>query len=202
MRSRRRSTTTSAGSSRHALCLLGLVLLAAPLRADVCVWRDPERTMQRLFPRARDYKTVMVKLAPATVAAIEKGLGTGLDSSEKTEFSFYDITGGSGKAEVVGTVLALAGKGQYGAIEVVIGVDRDARIVGTYIQRSRERATKALQSAEFLKQFEGKTRNDALEVGKDLKAPSADAEAASKVVAEVVRKMLVFNDVLREGGSR
>ena len=138
----------------------------------------------------------------AAAAAVERALGASLDASEKTEFSFYDITGGSEKPRVIGTVLALAGKGQYGAIEIVIGLDADARIVGTYIQRSRERATKVLQSPEFLKQFEGKTKNDAFEVGKDLKAPSADAEAASKVVAGVVKKMLVFNDVLRTGGSR
>ena len=158
--------------------------------------------MQRLFPVARDYKTVAVKMTPETIAELERALGASLDASEKTEFSFYDITGGPGKAKVIGTVLALAGKGQYGAIEVVIGIDAEARIVGAYIQRSRERATKELQSPAFLKQFEGKTKSDAFQVGRDLKAPSADAEAASKVVAGVVKKMLVFNDVLRSGGSR
>jgi hypothetical protein len=179
-----------------------LLLLAAPLRADVCVWRDPERTMQRLFPAARDYKTVAVKITPERIAALERALGARLDDSEKTEFSFYDITGGSDKPRPIGSVLALAGKGQYGAIEVVIGLDADARIVGAYIQRSRERATKALQSPQFLKQFVGKTKSDAFQVGKDLDAASPEAEAASRVVAGVVKKMLVFNDVLRVGGSR
>jgi hypothetical protein len=135
-------------------------------------------------------------------AAIEKALGTRLDASEKSEFNFYEITGGSGKPRPIGTVLALAGKGQYGVIEVVIGLDDDATITGTYIQRSRERATKAIQAPEFLKQFEGKTKGHAFEVGKDLKPASVDAEAASRVVAFVIKKMLVFNDVLHVGGVR
>ena len=203
MLSRLRCTSSSARPSRRAfVCLLGLLLLAAPLRADVCVWRDPERTMQRLFPAARDYKTVMVKMTPDRIAAIERALGARLDDSEKAEFSFYDITGGSDKPRTIGTVLALAGQGEYGAIEVVIGLDRDARIVGAYIQRARERATKAMQSPEFLDQFAGKGKGDALEVGKDLKPASAASAAASVVVAAVIKKMLVFNDVLRTGGSR
>jgi len=178
------------------------LLLAAPLRADVCVWRDPERTMQRLFPQARDYKTVTVKMTDEKAAAIEKALGTRLDASEKSEFNFYEITGGPGKPRPIGTVLALAGKGQYGVIEVVVGLDGEGTIVGAYIQRSRERVTKAIQAPEFLKQFEGKAKGYAFEVGKDLKPASAEAEAASRVVAFVVMKMLVFNDVLHGGGVR
>jgi hypothetical protein len=185
---------------------LGLLLLqlAAPsLLADVCVWRDPERTMQKLFPQARDYRTRTEKMTPERIAAIEKAIGIPLEATERKEFDLYEITGQvDGKVQTIGTILALAGKGDYGAIEVVIGVNTDHKVAGAYIQRSRERVTRALQSPEFLKQFAGKTKNDGFDIGKDIKPASADAENASRVVAFVVKKMLVFHDVLTSGDNK
>lgn len=183
--------------------VLLLELTASVVRADVCVWRDPERTMQKLFPQARDYKTRTEKMTPARIAAIEKGLGVPLEDTERKEFDLYEITGSAdGKPQKLGTVLALAGKGEYGTIEVVVGVDGAGKLVGVYIQRTRERVSKALQSPEFLKQFAGKTRNDGFDIGKDIKPASADAENASRVVAFVVKKMLVFHDVLTSGENK
>lgn len=159
--------------------------------------------MQRIFPAARDYKTITVKLTPETIAAIEKAIGGPLENSEKSEFNFYELTGTvGGKTQRIGTIVALAGKGEYGAIEVVIGVDEGGKIVGTYIQRARERATKALQSKSFLEQFVGKTKDGDFDVGKAIVPASPEAEAASRVVAFVVKKMLVFHGVLTNGAKR
>lgn len=192
MPSRRRFTLNSVTVfKRLALLAVALCLTATALRADVCVWRDPERTMRRIFPQARDYKTVTHKMTPARIAAIEAALGAPLESSERREFDVYEITGADGSR--AGTVLALAGKGEYGAIEVVIGVDGSGRIAGTYIQRSRERTTKALQSPDFLAQFAGKTKGDAFD---RIKPAAPEAVPASQTVAFVIRKMLVFHDVL------
>lgn len=194
------TTNSVTSSKRAAVVVLCLVLAATSARADVCVWRDPERTMQKIFPHARDYKTVTVKMTPDRIADIEKSLGAKLDDSEKNEFNFYRITGvTNGKPGTIGTIIALAGKGEYGAIEVVIGVDREGKIQGAYIQRSRERATPALESPKFLKQFVGKTKDSGFEIGKDIDPISSNAEQSSRVVAFVVRKMVIFYDVLERG---
>lgn len=194
------STTNSAGSFktfRWTLVGVFLMSVATPLWADVCVWRDPERTMQRIFPSARDYKTITVKMTADKIDAIEKALGAKLDDSEKREFNFYEVVGVSqGRPQKLGTVIALAGRAEYGTIEVVIGVDPNGRIIGAYIRRSRERVTRALESPQFLEQFKGKARNDALDVGTTIKSAGPDADAASRVVASVIRKMLVFREVL------
>lgn len=191
----RRSFTLNSANSFNRLCLiaLSLWLLTTSLRADVCVWRDPERTMQRIFPRAHDYKTITVNMA-GKVPAIEKQLGAKMDESEKGEFNYYEIIGDGQK---IGTIMALAGKGEYGVIEVVIGLDGSGKIVGAYIQRSRERVTKALESPEFLNQFAGKTKTSGLD-GKEIKPASPDAEAASHIVTFAIKKMLVFYDVLKK----
>lgn len=200
MRSRCSSIMNSAGSFKAwRWTLIGVLLLSvtAPLWADVCVWRDPERTMQKIFPSARDYKTITVKMTAEKIAAIEKALGTKLDDSEKGEFNFYDIVGvEQGKPQKLGTLIALAGRAEFGTLEVVIGVDPNGRIVGAYIQRSRERVTRALESPQFLDQFKGKTKSDTFDVGTGIKSAGADADAASRIVAFVIKKMLVFRAVL------
>ena len=185
------------------MLLVLLVLFAIPALADVCVWRDPERTMQEIFPAARDYKTITVKFTPQNVAAIEKQLGVLIDEpSQGGEFNFYDIIGAvGGKPKKVGTVIALAGKGEYGVIEVVIGVDGGGKILGAYIQRSRERVTKDLEAPAFLDKFKGKTSASSFDVGIAVKPASANAAAASGTVANVIRKMLVFYQVLEQQGE-
>lgn len=195
--------SSASGFNRALPALLGALLVASPLHADVCVWRDPERTMQKFFPQARDYKTRTYKMTPERIAAIEKAIGIPLDATERKEFDLYEIIGeADGKPQKLGTVLALAGKGEYGTIEVVIGVDGGGKLAGAFIQRTRERSAKALQSPEFLGQFAGKTRNDGFDLGHDIKPAAADAEAASRVVAFVVKKMLVFHDVLTSGENK
>ena len=198
MSSRLKFISSSVAASKALFVAFALCVFAASVRADVCVWRDPERTMQKIFPQARDYKTRTYKMTSERIAAIEKAIGTKLEDTERKEFDVYEITG----AKKLGTVLALAGKGEYGAIEVVIGVDGSGKVIGAYIQRTRERTSKALQAPEFLNQFAGKTKNDGFDIGKDIKPASADAEAASRVVAFVVKKMLVFHDVLTSGENK
>ncbi len=202
MQSRFRFITSSADISRRLLPALGaLLVFAAPAFADVCVWRDPERTMQKLFPAARGYRTTTVKFDAGKVRAVEQALGGRFDEASAGEFNFYDIMGVvQGKPRKLGTLMALAGKGDYGVIEVVIGVDTNGKIVGAYIQRSRERVTRALQSPAFLSQFNGKTTRDEFQVGPSLKPAAADAETASRTVAQVIRKMMVLYDVLAKGG--
>lgn len=167
---------------------VGLLSVSITLHADVCVWRDPERTMLRLFPEARDYRTVTRKLDGADIARIEQLIGEPLEPGEKTEFNFYEITGARGS---LGWVMALAGMGEYGVIEAVVGLEPDHRVRGVYLQRVRERKADALKSPAFLDQFKGKRARDPLTA-----SPVPGAEKASHEIARVVKKMLAFDAVL------
>lgn len=191
-------------SSFLALLVVAQAFLSSRADADVCVWRDPEKTMVRIFPEARDYATVTKKMSSEDIARIEKTLGAPLEDSERQDFNFYEITGArkDGRPQQLGVIMAHAGKGEYGVIEVVAGVSAEGKAVGVYIQRSRERVTKALKDAGFLKQFLGKDGDASLVVGKDLKSTSPEAAQASQVVATATKKMLVIYQVLMKGESR
>ena len=174
-------------AGKHILFIVTL-LLSNVAQADVCVWRDPERTMIRLFPEAKDYKTEVYKLKPDQIERIEALAGMPLHSTEKVEYNLYAITA---DGRTLGWVLALAGTGEYGVIETVVGLDADHSIRGVYLQRVRERKRKALKSADFLGQFRGKTQQDSLDI-----KPVAGAEKASTEITRLVKKMLAYEAVL------
>jgi hypothetical protein len=117
------------------------------------VWRNPERTMTRLFPEARDYKTEIVKIGKDQLKQIEKKLGFELLPGQRETFQYFTML--DAKGNTLGMVIAASQKGQYGAIEFVVGVDTNGVINGLYIQRARER-NRDFKKREFLDLFIGK----------------------------------------------
>ena len=125
-----------------ALAAMALALAAGTAEAALCVWRKPDQDIKTFFPGADTYKTDF-RTPGSKRAEIERRIGARLDSDE-SEFKFYRIVDGG---KQVGTILTHLGKGQYGAIEIVVAVDNGGRVKGVGIQRDRERARAALRSA-------------------------------------------------------
>lgn len=167
------------------------VFWVSTVYADVCVWRDPERTMSRLFPNANDYETIDRKISSEKLRLIENRLGRPLDPGERENWIYYRIRGNN--AETLGYVLTDAEKGEYGAIEIVMGITSDGKVIGVYIQRARER-DRGFKSKEFLNQFVEKTKEDPICIGKDIKAESS---LPLEQVTFAVRKMIVMFDELK-----
>lgn len=183
-------------SGKRTLGVMGAFLLAfpPPASAALCVWRNPDRDIRELYG-ADSYKTLWVKVGNKR-AVLEKRIGSKLDPDE-TEFRFWPVYK-NGKR--VGTITTHLGKGDYGAIEVVIALKHDDRKVwvsAVRIQRDREKYRKELHSEAFLKQFSGKTSQDPLQIGKDLKAAHPKALQGSRVVALSVKKLLVAFEELQ-----
>lgn len=182
----------SSPSSRYLSSLLALGLLAGTAAASLCVWRSPDRDIAEIF-EADGYKTVFEDVDDARQARIEDRLGIELDPDE-TQFKFFPVF----KADrQVGTVMTHVGKGQFGAIEVVVAVvDTGAGPVvkEVRIQRDREKAKQALRGAEFLGQFRGMGPDEDYTVGLALNTAAEGAEGASQAVANAVRKLMVVYD--------
>ena len=170
-----------------------ILMLVGTAAASLCVWRQPDADISGIFGSG-SYKTVFADITDAQRGKIEKRLGFALDADE-TQFKYFPVYKGEKR---VGTVMTHAGKGQFGAIEVVVAViegDSGPVIKAVRIQRDREKAKAALRSKEFLGQFKGKGLNDAFKVGDDLKTATEGAEKASQAVATAARKLLiVYNE--------
>ena len=169
-----------------------LLILAGTAAASLCVWRQPDSDISDIFGSG-SYKTVFADITDAQKLKIEKRLGFSLDADE-TQFKYFPVYKGK---ERVGTVMTHAGKGQFGAIEVVVAVvegDSGPVIKAVRIQRDREKAKAALRSKGFLGQFKGKGLTDTFRVGEDLKTAAQGADKASQAVATAARKLLIVYD--------
>lgn len=119
----------------------------------ICVWRNPERTMTRLFPKAKDYKTKTVDISAKKLTLIEKRLGSEVLAGQRTQFQYFEMLDAGGV--VIGYTFAVTQKGEFGAIEFVFGLSATHEISGIYIQRARER-NRQFKEASFLETFVGK----------------------------------------------
>jgi hypothetical protein len=156
----------------------------------VCVWRNPERTMTRLFPEAKDYRTVTVPIPPDALARIEKRAGAALLPGQREQYQYFEMLDGDGK--VIGHTQAMTQKGEFGAIEFVFGMDLQRRVNGLYIQRQRER-DRNFREEDFLARFRGVAPADA----DTLADPAGDSgSTGTRAVTLGVRKALIEFDEL------
>jgi len=184
----------------HSRAIIGLALLAivsltaTEALASLCVWRNPDSDIQEFFGGG-NYRTVVVNVG-SHKAAIEAAIGTSLDSDE-TQLKFWPVIQNGHR---VGTVASHLGKGDYGAIEVLVAIvdppDGPAKIKAVKIQRDRERYREQLRSSTFLGQFKGKQAASALTVGVDINPAHSGAVKASQVVALSCKKLLVAYEQL------
>ena len=156
----------------------------------LCVWRNPERTMTRLFPEARDYRTVTVPIPAPVLSRIEARARGTLLPGQREQYQYYEMLDGQGR--VIGHTQAMTEKGEFGAIEFVFGTDPQHRIIGLYIQRQRER-DRRFREASFLDRFKGLAVADA-EAFSDPLGPSGSV--ATRAITEGVRKALIEFDEL------
>ncbi len=159
----------------------------------ICVWRNPERTMTRLFPEARDYRTVSLAIAGEQLEKIERRLGDAVLPGQREQFQYFEMLDREGR--IIGYTQAMTQRGEFGAIEFVFGMDNDYRIVGLYIQRQRERDRRFRQS-DFLDNFIEVSTDDA----DGLDDPEGDAATTgTRAVTQGIRKALIaFDELVRK----
>lgn len=173
------------------ILLFNFVLLQSSCleEAYTCIWRNPERTMTKLFPKAKDYKTINIKITKEQLKTIESKVGE-LLPGQKEVYQYFELV--DDKNKMLGYIVAATQKGDYGAIEFVIGLTVEKKINGIYIQRARERDT-AFKKKEFLDRFIDKNLDDIIEMENDSKIKKTTGITA---VITGAKKELVSLDIL------
>ncbi|GEM_PF-3282493 len=146
--------------------------------------------MTRIFPNAENYLTVNVGISEDQRKEIESRLGFELLPGQKDRFLYFSMTGKDGIE--VGTVIAASQKGQYGAVEFVVGLDTDLVIRNLFIQRTRER-NQGFKDRSFLDLFIGRSLSDAEELHL---LYSGEETPGTSAVIQGLKKELVAYDVL------
>jgi len=160
----------------------------------LCVWRNPERTMTRIFPEAEDYKTVTLDISDADRAAIEADLGFPLLPGQEKQLLYYDMLDKDGDS--VGTIIAASQKGEYGIVEFVFGLDTDKAIKDIYIQRARER-DRTFKKREFLDLFLGLTVSEADAVSGRYTGPESPGTEA--IIRGIKKEMVALRRLTTNG---
>jgi hypothetical protein len=164
----------------------------------MCPWRSPKADMQAFFPGSTDF-TLHTLVLSRHRPEILKRLGPKYHM-ETTALYAYNVKQG---AAPKGTVLVRRAAGEFGAIEVVVGVGLDGRVAGVRIQRQREPKTiaAAITSSGWLNAFKGKTSDSPITIGQDIPAAPVAAVRSATAVADTVRALLVEFEV-SEGASK
>jgi len=113
--------------------------------------------MTKIFPDARDYKSIAARIDAGQREAIEKNIGYQLLPGQQDVFQYYTMTDSEGRS--IGTIVPSSQKGEFGAVEFVFGYGPDMRIQGIYIQRARER-DRSFKKRDFLDLFVGRSIQD------------------------------------------
>jgi hypothetical protein len=158
----------------------------------MCPWRDPKSDLRRFFPGADSYGQETLILSPLRLE-IMKRLGPGVPLESNALYIYRALQGQTRR----GTALVRRASGEYGAIEVVVAVDPERRVIGVHLQRHREppAIASAIASPQWLGAFRGKTANDAFHIGGDLPAVPPVAEKSAEAIAGAVRSLLIELDV-------
>jgi len=152
--------------------------------------------MTKIFPAARDYRTVTVPISPARRQAIEKAIGFPLLPGQREQFQYYVMTGEKGRA--LGTIIAASQKGEYGAIEFVFGLDPAGTIAGIYVQRARER-DQSFRERAFLDRFVGQGLADTERLRE--RRSRERNRGAGAVLEGVLKELVAFRELAQKPGG-
>ncbi len=175
----------------ETLTLTRPLVTAAPAP---CPWRDPQGDLRVFFPTADRYQTRMVSLSGSRLPILKRlGPAVSLASNSLSVFPLFHGTAPRG------AVLIQRAAGEYGVIEVVVGVDTVGRVQGVRLQRLREpdRIARALTDPPWLRSFRGKTAADPWRLGGDVPDRPAPARASARIIVGTVRSLLIEYDVVR-----
>lgn len=122
--------------------------------SGLCPWRNPVSDMKAFFPSATSSREEFLALSRYTTE-IERKIRR-KPTGEETGVQIHRIFNGE---EAIGAVAARRVKGESGAIEAVLAIDKSNRVVGVKIQRMREpeAVAKILKNQGYLDFFKGKT---------------------------------------------
>lgn len=180
---------------RFSRILLLLLLLAAAAWSHTGQGQGPAKAiLQRLFPTAESFVTRPLKLTPEMQKRISLRLGTRLESHDLNSNAYIATRGG----QSLGVVWVTDAHLKEGLTDVLVGVDRQGKIVGVALDHS---PVALLAQSSYLKQYTGLSARAPLAEGKDLK-PLKSNPAGSKLVAAAVRKSAIVIQEAFLGGNQ
>lgn len=176
------------------LFLVFLGALFAPHTADAHQRTWPGKRLAEVMPSASKFTERVVTLGSDQIAWVEKSLGEGIRTEDKTP-SFY--VGVDSKGRSLGVVVFVDATGDNGKIELGVAIDPAGAVMKVAMFEHSESG--AVSSKEYLGQFTSKKAGDKFKLGDDVKAPSGAVKAGQAIATATRRTLLLAMAALRLG---
>ncbi len=174
------------------LFLIFLCALFAPHTANAHQRTWPGKRLAEVMPSASKFTERAVTLRADQVAWVEKSLGEGIRTEDKTP-SFY--VGVDDKGRSIGVVVFVDATGDNGKIEIGVAIDPSGAVMKVSMFEHSESG--AVSSKEYLGEFTGKKAGDKFKLGEDVKAPSGGGKAGQAIATATRRALLLVMAGLR-----
>ena len=177
---------------RRVCILLTLVFLmvSVTLFSNAQNTEFPAQRLAAIFPKAEKFVQKSAVLTPDKIASIEKEIGDKLRARDLKPIFYIPINDAN---KPIGLILFVGVEGPNGIIEGAVGLNMQGKVVKVAVYDHKK--ADAIAGETFLKQFIGKSIDDAFKVGEDVEAVSGHEEA-SNAVALLPKKTLVMSYAL------
>jgi hypothetical protein len=157
--------------------------------APLCPWRQPESDLPIFFPEATRFSRE-TKVLSGQRLQLQERLGRPA-TAEENALAVYRVFDND---TALGSVLTRRAKGENGAIEMVLAIDRDQTIRHLRLQRIREpdSIAQALQDPRWLGTFAGMNERSTWPLTNSIPGLPQEAQASGYAVVEGVRSLLVL----------
>ncbi len=164
----------------------------------LCPWRNPEPDRHQFFSNSTEVREETLILS-AKRLEVARQLGRP-STGEENALKVYRILRYN---EAIGAVVARRVRGESGAIELLLAVGNDGKVVGARLQRLREpeAVTRALQSTAWLGAFAGKDRTSSWRLGTDLPDVPPAARPSAAAILDAAHTLLVLLAVGDSAGA-
>ena len=190
--SRTRSSSAPRSVSRRRI-LLALVALAIGLsgraRGDD-VYLTVEEAPAAVFPRADRFDRLDVPATEPLRARVRERLGKVQPTVWEERYPVAIAYRGD---ERLGTSIIVEEVGKHRAITFVVGIDTNDEVVGVAVMAYREAYGGEVRSRRFLSQYRGKSADDALIPGSDVRN-IAGATLSARAIGRGVKKAIAVLD--------
>lgn len=174
---------------RLAPLLLLPLLAAAPALAQQ-TWWETDALVADMFPVAEQVEVVQLTLTPAEQAAFRKALGYAPPRET------WELRVARTGDHVDGVVVLDEQKGQHEPISFAVQLSPEATVLRLEVMVYREKYGEGIVDPRFRGQFEGRTRDDRLALGKDVRVVSG-ATYSSRAMTVGVKRAIVLTDLWR-----
>ena len=163
----------------------------------LCPWRDPEADLRQTFGAGTTAKRE-VRILSAQLLPLQQRLGRPTTPDERA----LQLERASRGGQALGTILLRRVKGRYGAVELVLAVTPDGKLLALRIQREREpeAISSQIRSGDWLAAFRGKTATDPWRLGADIPNVSGDARPTALAIVDGVRATLILLETAESSG--